>query len=377
MYFLRIRSRNFSTRPLTKTITSAHRGVYRAGSTTPLSTIFTNAELDKGVIEINTVDGCEISGNKIKMKKAFVEKGVTTANYIQLPPKMDSVDRWIDTVHEKMNDADVTFPVIIKHKHSSRGIGIYYCADSEALQTFLDELPERRQQLEDYICEHYYTYTREYRLHVDQFGCFLAHRKMLRNEAEIRWHRHHENCVWINSDNPQFEQPSNWDSIVAAAQAARKAVGLDICSVDIKVQSSNVESPKFIILETNSASALGEATVEIYKNELQKIADAKNNSLFAMDSLTDDDKRNIELVQSVCPKDFSMCVHFQKEGLTYGICNLKEIQDYIDVENLCDYVPLGENLPVSRVGQHDDDDNDEDDEDEFDDYDDDTESAWD
>ena len=51
---------------------------------------------------------------------------------------------------------------------------------------------------------------------------------------------------------------------------SKNAVGLDICAVDVKVQTSKYKNPKFIILETNSAPALGEIGVQLYLEQLRK-----------------------------------------------------------------------------------------------------------
>jgi glutathione synthase/RimK-type ligase-like ATP-grasp enzyme len=69
-------------------------------------------------------------------------------------------------------------------------------------------------------------------------------------------------------DNPLFCKPNNWDNIVAACINAKNAVGLDIAAIDVKVQSK--DNPNFIILETNSAPALGEIGVNKYKELLNK-----------------------------------------------------------------------------------------------------------
>jgi hypothetical protein len=97
---------------------------------------------------------------------------------------------------------------------------------------------------------------------------------MLREEAEERWHRHDNNCVWILEENPLFDKPNNWEEIVAECVKALTAVSLDIAAVDIKVQSATNkqgvlrESPEFIILETNSAPSLGDITANKYVEQL-------------------------------------------------------------------------------------------------------------
>ena len=131
---------------------------------------------------------------------------------------------------------------------------------------------------DSYIIEKYYNYSKEYRLHVTKDGCFYACRKMLKEDAEERWHRHDMNSVWIMEENPLFDKPSNWDSIVGECVKALNAVGLDIGACDVKVQSEkgkrNDFTPDFIILEINSAPSLGEVTAQKYIQKLSQIVES-------------------------------------------------------------------------------------------------------
>lgn len=346
--FIRIRSKNRSARQLYRRITSRKRGVYRAGSYTPTSQIFTERELSAGIIEINKEESCRKSGDKIVMKKCFDEWDVRRAPWCQL--------QHYDTIDEMTEDIIVEHgigrPYIVKHKNSSRGNGIFFCEQDEDLFNFCnrDDI-----NINNYIVEHWYSYVREYRLHVDKFGCFLAHRKMLRNDAQVRWHRHHENSVWINEDNENFDRPDNWETIVEAAQKARRSVGLDICSVDVKVAGRR-DNPDFIILETNSGSALGEDSAEKYVVELQKIADDMNAGIYenfertqdvtfeteteSEIELSEEETNAINLVQNAqeselktvtqtekseqsCCNQFAKCPFSAKIGLNFGHCSIK------------------------------------------------------
>ena len=377
--FIRIRSRNTSARQLYRRVTSRKRGVYRAGSYTPTSQIFTERELSAGIIEINKVEACQKSGDKIVMKKCFDEWDVQRAPWCQL--------KHYDTIEEMTEDLimehGVGRPYIVKHKNSSRGNGIFFWEQDEDLFDFCnrDDI-----NINNYIVEHWYSYVREYRLHVDKFGCFLAHRKMLRNDAQVRWHRHHENSVWINEDNEDFARPDNWETIVEAAQKARRSVGLDICSVDVKVAGRR-DNPDFIILETNSGSALGEDSAEKYVEELQKIADDMNAGIYenfertqnvvedeieadslslseeeidAINIVKQKDKSEIKAVTQVaapenkCYKKFTTCSHAHKSGLDYGKCDI--------TNQICDFIKI--DLEYYKDADDDDEDEDWDDEDE-------------
>lgn len=252
MFYLKIRSKNHTANGLRRVIRSAHRAVLRLGSTTPLEEIFPNVRNLADIIEINSVEACKISGNKTLMKQAFDAAGVITAEW---GPVSEDWDK---------------FPAIIKHNHSSKGNGIYYIENAEALREWLSS-----HNRENHIIERYYTYNREYRLHVTADGYFYTCRKMLKHDATERWHRHDSNSVWIVEENPQFDRPTNWDVIVEECVKALRAVGLDMAAIDIKVQSAKEgKDPKFIILETNSAPSLGERTTEEYINKLNQMINA-------------------------------------------------------------------------------------------------------
>jgi len=255
---LQIRSRNYSAKPLKNLIDCDVRTVLRMGSTTPTEKIFPKGvKLGKPIREINTAEACAKSGDKIIMKGWFDYHKIKSAEWSPL----------------YFNNAEFNwdiFPAIIKHKNSSKGNGIFYIENQEKLSEFV-----ANHNVGNYIIEKYYNCTKEYRLHVTKDGCFYTCRKMLKNDAEVRWHRHDMNSVWILEDNDLFEKPKNWDKIVEECVKAMQAVGLDICSCDVKVQTEKNKKddfePYFIILETNSASSLGDITLEKYIEQLKKM----------------------------------------------------------------------------------------------------------
>lgn len=254
-----IRSKNTSCKAL-KSIEVPYGVIYRMGSTTPTNAI-THKE---GYFEINSPTACANSNDKIVMKQLFVAAGVPTAEYIIKTPEED-IQIFKDLAHEKLKEWK---RIIIKHKHSSKGNNIYFIETEEDLEKWF----QTYNRYENYVFEKYYTYSKEYRLHITNDGCFYTCRKMLKNNADVRWHRHESNSVWILEENPAFDKPLNWNDIVDACIAAKNAVGLDIAAVDVKVQTKK-ESPKFIILETNSAPALGAAGIIQYTKMLKKMID--------------------------------------------------------------------------------------------------------
>ncbi len=261
--YLRIRTKNHTANPLRASIPSNGRPiVFRMGSTTPTEEIFPGEDINN-VVEINTINACRNSSNKIKMKTLFSLHGVKTAEWDVLSLFATNLE-----ISNGVLPKDMKFPFIIKHINSSKGNGIYYIANKEDLDAFVIN---NQNNLDKYIIENYHNFSKEYRLHVTSDGCFYTCRKMLKTDAEDRWHRHDSNSVWIMEENPLFDKPEFWNDIVANSVASLKAVGLDIGAVDVKCTSSKSEKQDFIILEINSAPSFGEITTQKYINELNKI----------------------------------------------------------------------------------------------------------
>lgn len=256
-YRLKVRSRNNSCDAL-RGMPVPHRAILRLGSITPTEDI----TKFKRVIEINKPEGCFLSSNKILMKKRFMHAKIKTAEWFMVSRKDKNFKR-VKHYFDKWQ-----CPIIIKHQFSSKGNRIYLVHNMEEFIDFYKSVDNIK--IENYVFERFYTYTREYRLHVTKDGCFYACRKMLKQDAEVRWHRHENNSVWILETNELFDKPKSWDKIVNECVKALKALGLDMCAFDVKVQSNARKDPKFIILESNSAPALGEVGIERYKEQILK-----------------------------------------------------------------------------------------------------------
>jgi glutathione synthase/RimK-type ligase-like ATP-grasp enzyme len=250
-----VRSRNTTCSPL-KEIVVPSTTILRLGSTTPTEKITKRPN----PIEINTAEACAISGDKELMRKAFIENNIPIAEGIHT----DDINKVIEFMLKQDSS------IICKHIHSSKGKGIYLFKSREELLEW-----SKNHDVNKHIFERYYTYTREYRLHVTKDGCFYACRKMLKHDADVRWHRHNVNSVWFVEENLLFDKPTNWDSIVEDCVRALEAIGLDIAAFDIKVQSSQHKNPKYIILESNSAPSLGEKGLLKYKETLTKLINGK------------------------------------------------------------------------------------------------------
>lgn len=243
------------------------RSIIRFGSQTNLQEAFPKSYNTRRIVEINTPQACHNSGDKFLMKQLFVSNGVKTSPWMDLA-ELSRIGTG--------GQAWTVFPSIIKHKNSCKGKGIYYIESLGELNDWLANNNPR-----GHIIEEYKNFPKEYRLHVTKDGCFYTCRKMLRADAEERWHRHDMNSVWIMEENPLFEKPSNWADVEAECVKALNAVGLDVGACDVKIQSEKGRrlafTPDFIILEINSAPSFGAVTLEKYRQKLPEIINQKIN----------------------------------------------------------------------------------------------------
>lgn len=274
-YRPQLRTKNHTAAPLRKSLGEfAMRSIIRLGSRTTNAEAFPLWHDKRPIIEVNTAESCHNSGDKIIMKKCFDEAQVKTAKWAILGDILHGV-----LEVEAYADWD-DYPAIIKHKNSCKGQGIYYAENEESLLEIAANLDGN---IHNYICEKYHTNAvKEYRLHVTEDGCFYTCRKMLKSDAEDRWHRHDSNSVWIMEENPAFDKPKNWDDVISECVKALKSVGLNVGACDVKIQSEkgkrNDYIPEFIILEVNSAPSMGEVTLVKYREELPKIIQKKINN---------------------------------------------------------------------------------------------------
>jgi carbamoylphosphate synthase large subunit len=231
------------------------RSIVRLGSTTELGD---EASLGGRRIEVNTVEAIMNSRDKLRMKERFTEHKVPTAEWCKLSDWNNQIE----------------FPIVIKHRFGSRGEGNYLIRTREELNAWFPG-----KTINNYICEKYYAYNREYRLHVTKDGCIYTCRKVLLQNTpeEQRWYRNDQNSNWLVDTNKAFDRPINWNAIIDACVGALNAVGLDMGACDIRIQSTNDkkgnkrEDPKFIVLEINSAPSFGQITELRYLEWIPKI----------------------------------------------------------------------------------------------------------
>lgn len=256
----KLRTRNYSADDLRSLLFKEkfpRTAIIRLGSTTP------NKEITSvpNPIEINTVESIENSRSKIRSHKAFDAAGVKSAKY------WTSATFSIDKIQQ--------YPVLAKKIAGQGGVGMKKLDNKAELQEFLKKVGSL--QASDYYIEEYFSGKREYRLHVTKNDCFLAWRKMRKQDAKEKWYFNSDNCVWVGEQNPLFDKPVNWDEMIADSVKALNAVGLSIGAIDLRVQSATDEngrkrkSCQWIILESNSAPSMAPKTTEAYHKEIVKL----------------------------------------------------------------------------------------------------------
>lgn len=243
------------------------RSVVRFGSTTELDDVITKGG---NRIEINTVDAIRNSASKLKMKQKFTEAGVKTAP-------------WITKTQAQFTEEEITvigFPMVVKAHFGSKGKGNTLIKTQEEFTQW-----SQGKNLSNYIFEKFVNYGHEFRLHITEDGCFYACRKALKQgvDEKDKWRRHDDICVWFLEENENFHKPNSWNDIINDCVNALKAIGADVLSFDVKVQtptdSKGNQRPyqDYILLECNSASSMDNGTGELsicakkYIEEIPKI----------------------------------------------------------------------------------------------------------
>lgn len=251
-----------------------YRSVVRFGSTTEVPDTITNGG---NRIEINTVQSIKNSANKLLMKQAFEEAGVKTAIWTSFN-SLESLRGW----------ASEKFPIVAKAHYGSKGRGNSLIKSAEELESWIKEHSPA-----NYIYEKFMNYGHEFRLHVTEEGCFYACRKALKADVpeDQKWRRHDDICVWFLEENESFFKPNSWNDIVNDCVSALKAIGADILSFDVRVQSPTNKDgeirsyQEYILLECNSASSMDNGTGELsvcakkYIDEIRKVIIYKSKKI--------------------------------------------------------------------------------------------------
>ncbi len=238
------------------------RSIVRLGSQTLTEKVFPNFYGKTPIVEINTVDSIQNSRSKLLMKACFANADVKQAN-------------WWDSDKALANDEkSIQFPILAKRVFGFKGHGMVKLDNKEQLEEWLS-----KNSTSGYYFEEFKNYAREYRLHVTKDGCFMAWRKLRKSDSEERWFFNSSNCNWVGENHELFDKPTNWNVIEQHCVNALNAVGLDIGSCDLRIQSAKKENPDFIVVEINSAPSLGENGVKIYGDVIKSLINDKINNL--------------------------------------------------------------------------------------------------
>lgn len=268
-----IRTKNHSARPLKGKIYSPFRAVVRLGSRTPTENIFPNGcRNNKRIIEINTRESIENSRDKLLMKACFAEAGIPQAKWYGI--SNDNGDKYLTDLETNtiINRNELPYPILMKRINGFGGHGMIKLDTPEELDNWLNN-----NNTVGYYAEHMRQFAREYRLHCTQTKCFMAWRKLRRSDTpeDRRWFFNSENCNWVGEDHELFDRPSNWDNIVSDCLRAIRAVGLEIGSFDVRIQSSRNSNPEYVLIEVNSAPSLAEQGIQAYKKIIQELIYSK------------------------------------------------------------------------------------------------------
>ena len=252
-----------------------YRSVIRFGSSTEVEDTVAKGG---NRIEINTVNSIKISANKLLMKQKFEEAGVKTAQWF----KYDGNNWFIENLNFENKTAitDLPYPIVAKAHYGSKGKGNTLIKSQEELEIWM-----RDKILTNYIFEKFMNFGHEFRLHVTEDGCFYTCRKALKQDVpeDQKWRRHDDICVWFLETNENFQKPNSWNDIVSDCVKALKAVGADLLSFDVRVQTPRDKDgnlrpyQEYILLECNSASSMDNGTGEVsvcaqkYIDEIPKI----------------------------------------------------------------------------------------------------------
>lgn len=245
MFKLRVFSPNASCAPL-RSIPFNKRVLLRLGSTTPLVSKYK-------YLELNTIEGIRTSANKITMKHAFDKAGVIHSE-------------WINGTKEQIKNFFNKHKILIaKHRHSSKGKDIYYIDNNQSLEELLGKI-----NIKDFIFEKYYFFPNEYRVHVDvNHGCFYACKKILKEDAEVQWHKHAENSIFVLLTKDHI-LPNCWQQMIEDCVKALKQMNLTIACFDVLCSND-----RYIIVESNTAPSLATYGITYYSNHLKKYYDTR------------------------------------------------------------------------------------------------------
>lgn len=199
---------------------------------------------------LNSIEAIETSKNKLLMKEAFLRAGVKSPEFYMITD---------------LNPDKLKYPMVAKHMLGSRGTGNYLLNSADELKHFI----KKKSNIKDFLFERYCNYAYEYRIHVSTLGVFLIWQKLMKRATpeSKKWVYNNDNCVFVSKDNASFVRIANIEKLNTLCLNALNAVGLNIGSIDLKINKKG----EMTVIEINSAPSLGEIGIEHYKTEIKKL----------------------------------------------------------------------------------------------------------
>lgn len=224
---------------------------------------------------LNSVFAVQQSANKVTTKNIWKEN--------ESIPMIRQYKAYTDLVVNRnfFNMAylrNIGFPIIAKLRNSSRGRGLVYLRDEEAVIDFLSDSSKPK---EDYFFEKFFTATSEYRVHCSKWlkdrryefviqhegeskrfitnkGCFLAVKKLMSSDA---YHTAMQEDGYVTRNmtehlqfSTRFSPPRGWETMLEQACTALELLGLDFGFIDVMYNS---ESGQYIFSESGSNPGMG------------------------------------------------------------------------------------------------------------------------
>lgn len=201
------------------------------------------------IIKINSIEGINISRNKLLMKRKFEEL------------KLDTPLRYIEG--DLIKWASDKYPIVSKSFYGSQGKGNTIHETEKSFTEWLNSAAKN-----NYIYEQYVNYTKEFRIHCSKNGIFSVFRKLRKNDSEERWYFNSKNCIFKIINIEDLKKYPCFINLEKQLIEAINGMQMDILAFDVRI---NKDYTKFTIIESNSApSLLLQGTLD-YSMEILKI----------------------------------------------------------------------------------------------------------
>jgi len=198
--------------------------------------------------KINSIQSIKNVFSKIKMKGLLRDNNIKSPDFQLID--MNNLEKTINQVIDNFPESGY----IGKPNYSFDDNSSVRLETKNETEEFINKFCKSNYYLEVFINS-----TKEYNIHVSELGhCFYSFEKILIDDVEKK--------------NINFDKPDNWLDIIQECQNARKAVGLDICNVDVKIDKDD----NFYILNVNVTCLLDDSKIiSAYTAEIKKLKELK------------------------------------------------------------------------------------------------------